>query len=100
MLRRRDCGLTPGLTFAITGLATETAPVGGKSRRSLLVAMLATLPFSLEHVRGMTEAQAARRFGVCLPAYRKIESEERMLDSDTHNAICKLLGWHQVIGGP
>jgi transcriptional regulator with XRE-family HTH domain len=44
---------------------------------------------------GMSEAQAARRFGVTLRAYREIEAGERFLEFDTYDAICKLFGWPQ-----
>jgi len=43
----------------------------------------------------MSEAQAARRFGVSVHAYREIEAGTRFLDFDTYNEICKLFGLPQ-----
>jgi hypothetical protein len=45
----------------------------------------------------MTQAQAARRFGLILHAYRKTEAgEEELFDYDAYSAICSLFGWPQA----
>jgi Helix-turn-helix domain len=45
---------------------------------------------------GRIGAQAARRIGLSLGAYRQIEAGERLLDFATYDAICKLFGWPQA----
>jgi DNA-binding XRE family transcriptional regulator len=45
---------------------------------------------------GMSEAEAARRFGISLHVYREIEAGTRFLDFTTYDAICKLFGWPQA----
>jgi DNA-binding XRE family transcriptional regulator len=43
---------------------------------------------------GMTQGQAARRFGLSLPTYRKVESgAEKLFDFDAYSAIAELFGW-------
>jgi DNA-binding XRE family transcriptional regulator len=45
---------------------------------------------------GMTEAQAARRFGLSLRTYRGIEAGEELFDFDAHSAMCETFGWPQA----
>ena len=42
---------------------------------------------------GMTEAQAARRFGVTLNFYRQLEGGPAWPSFETYSAICELFGW-------
>ena len=49
----------------------------------------------------MSEAQAARRFGMTLNGYRKIEAgEEELFDSDAFDAIAELYGWPCTVVAP
>jgi DNA-binding XRE family transcriptional regulator len=45
---------------------------------------------------GLTEAQAARRFGVSLRAYRSFEAGEAAPNYATYERICALFGWPQT----
>lgn len=42
---------------------------------------------------GMTEAQAARRFGVPLTTYKRFEAGEQAPNFEVYNRICELFGW-------
>jgi DNA-binding XRE family transcriptional regulator len=45
---------------------------------------------------GLTQAQAARRFGLSLRTYREIEAGEELFDYDAYSAMCELFGWPQT----
>jgi DNA-binding XRE family transcriptional regulator len=42
---------------------------------------------------GMTEAQAARRFGLTLNFYRQLEAGTASPSFETYSAVCELFGW-------
>ena len=56
----------------------------------------------LDHDRkqaGWSVGQAARRIGVSVREYRKIEAGERTPSFETWDRICKLFGWQQKLAG-
>jgi DNA-binding XRE family transcriptional regulator len=66
----------------------------------VLVAMLTDMLRRDRERWGVSEAKAARRFGISLRTYRGIEAGEELFDFDAYSAMCRLFGWPQAFIQP
>ena len=63
---------------------------------------MAAFPTMLRRDRerwGISECQAAWRFGATVREYRELEAGERSPDFETWDRICKMYGWPQTFVG-